>query len=65
MARDAGGTSIRLGERRQHVHRRCLARAVRPEQRDHLTATDLEADAAHGFHVAERLPEPLDDDALL
>ena len=43
---------------------RCrLARAVRPEQGEHLAAFDAQVDAAHGFKLAVALPQPphLDD----
>jgi hypothetical protein len=30
-----------------------LARAIRPEEAEHLTARDLEADAAHCFDFVE------------
>ena len=59
MAGDAGGASARLGQRRQDVHSGRLACPVRPEQRDDLTAADLEADVAHRMHVTERLAECL------
>ena len=55
--RDAAGVGLEQPE--QHVDRRRLARAVRPEQRDGLARRDGDVDPAHGAHVAEGLGEPV------
>ena len=44
----------------EHLDRRGLARAVRPEQPEDLAAPDLEADAVDGLDVAVRLAHVAD-----
>ena len=46
----------------EYLHRRGLARPVRPEQGVDLAAPDLEAHAIHGAHLAVVLAEPLHHD---
>ena len=54
---DRNGAGVGLEQAEQHVDRRRLACAVRPEQGDGLAAGDLEVDPAHGAHLAEGLGE--------
>ena len=47
----------------EDLHGRRLARAVRPQQREHLAPFDAQVDAAHGLKLAVLFPQPprLDD----
>ena len=57
IARDRRAALIRAAQGRQDVHDRGLARPVRAEQAEHLTATDLEADPVQGHKLAEGLAD--------
>src|ERR1044071_9201524 len=62
MAVDQGAAAIRFQHGVEDAQRGGLAGAVRPDQPGDLAIARGEADAAHGLHVAERLPQILDDD---
>ncbi len=51
-AEDANGAGLGRGEACDGLHRRALARAVAPEQRDRLTLGHLEADAEQDLALA-------------
>jgi len=51
-AADARRPAARRDRRRQHADRGRLARAVRPQQAEHLTVRDVEVDPADGLHSA-------------
>ncbi len=53
---------VGLLEPGDHAHRRGLAAARGPEQRDELALGDVERDAVDGVHVAERFADPVDAD---
>jgi len=58
--RDAPGR--RPQERAQHVDRRRLAGAIRPQEREHLALTDIEADPVHSGELAKPSREVTDLD---
>ncbi len=56
----AGPAAGWLDQRAEHVDRRALAGAVRPEEAEHLGGADFEADAFDSLEVVKPLPEVLD-----
>ncbi len=58
---DARAAGVGFEQRRQDPDRGSFARAVRSEQPENRARLDLEIDAVEGPHVAEALPDPVDD----
>ena len=62
-ALELDGARGRLEEAGDHAHGGALARAVRPEEAEHLSRGDLEVDPAHRMDVSESLFEFPGDDS--
>ena len=59
QAEHAGAAGVGLQQRRQHAHERRLARAVGPEQAEHLALARGQVDAVERAHIAEALDQSL------
>jgi hypothetical protein len=53
---DPGAATGRAQQRREHAHRRRLARAIGPEERVDLLLGDLQVDSGHGQHLVGEPP---------
>ena len=58
--RDLAGAALAVAL--EHLDRGRLARAVRPQEREHLSLADLEVDSAHRLYVSVGLSHPGDVD---
>src|SRR5690606_5238799 len=56
---------VGLLEAGDHAQGRRLAAAAGPEQREELARRDLQGDAVHRGRLAERPPDPVEDDHRL
>jgi hypothetical protein len=66
VAGDAGAARAGRQQRRQHLDRRRLARAVGPQEAIDLAGRDVQVDAVDGAHAALELAhEPFHHDAPL
>jgi len=61
---DLGASFVRFRQRRQHLDRRRLARAVRTEQAEDLSFAHAERDAVERLDLPVALAKPLDDDCV-